>query len=71
MIIMMTVSSVTGQYPHIAVLENDANEAQLPSHYKNEFLKQPHVRALLAKSSWFGPGENQVSLILHTVQKFL
>lgn len=49
-----------GQYPHLAVLENDAIEESLPSHYKNPFLRTPRVRELLAKSSWFAPGENQV-----------
>lgn len=51
---------VSSQQPHIAVLENDAQEDLLPIEYRNPFLKTPRVRALLDRSSWFGPGENQV-----------
>ncbi|XP_030382971.1 uncharacterized protein LOC115630511 [Scaptodrosophila lebanonensis] len=45
---------------HIAVIENDAWEQSLPQHFQNPFYKTPRVRELLAKSSWFGPGEEVV-----------
>lgn len=46
---------------HPAVLANDANEALLPDHLRNNRLNEPHVFALLAQSSWFRPGEKEVS----------
>ncbi|KAM8716800.1 hypothetical protein ACLKA7_003638 [Drosophila subpalustris] len=45
---------------HIAVLENAAWEQTLPQHLQNPFYKSPRVRHALAKSSWFGPGEEVV-----------
>ncbi|XP_037958902.1 uncharacterized protein LOC119688295 [Teleopsis dalmanni] len=45
---------------HIAVIENDAYEQTLPYELKNAFYKTPRVREALAKSSWFGPGEEPV-----------
>lgn len=45
---------------HIAVLENAAWEQTLPQHFQNPFYKSPRVRHALAKSSWFGPGEEVV-----------
>lgn len=54
------LTMVTAQAPHVAVLENDAQEALLPHEYRNPFLKMPRIRALLSRSSWFGPGEHQV-----------
>ncbi|KAH8271884.1 hypothetical protein KR044_008721, partial [Drosophila immigrans] len=45
---------------HIAVLENAAWEQSLPPHFQNPFYKTPRVRQALAKSSWFGPGEQVV-----------
>ncbi|KAH8377197.1 hypothetical protein KR093_004055, partial [Drosophila rubida] len=45
---------------HIAVLENAAWEQTLPPHFQNPFYKSPRVRQALAKSSWFGPGEQVV-----------
>lgn len=32
----------------------------LPPHLKNPFYQNPEIRAALAKSSWFGPGERPV-----------
>lgn len=54
------MSSVLGQYQHHAALEYDAFEALLPLQYKNPFLRTPRVRAVLAKASWLGPGEQLV-----------
>ncbi|XP_062142406.1 uncharacterized protein LOC133850358 isoform X2 [Drosophila sulfurigaster albostrigata] len=45
---------------HIAVLENAAWEQTLPPHFQNPFYQSPRVRQALAKSSWFGPGEQVV-----------
>lgn len=50
----------SAQYQHRAVLENDALENLIPSHYRNPFLKTPRFLHALAKSSWFGPGEHPV-----------
>ncbi|XP_008214477.1 uncharacterized protein LOC100114498 [Nasonia vitripennis] len=47
--------------PHPAVLENDAMEALLPEHLKNDFYKNPHIVAALAEPSWFGHKEAQVT----------
>lgn len=49
---------------HIAVLENAAWEQTLPQQLQNPFYKTPRVREALARSSWFGPGEQVVSLSL-------
>ncbi|XP_026464417.1 uncharacterized protein LOC113366994 [Ctenocephalides felis] len=35
-------------------------EAKLPPHLMNPFYKSPRVRQALAKSSWFGVGEEPV-----------
>ncbi|XP_011200506.2 uncharacterized protein LOC105224197 [Bactrocera dorsalis] len=48
------------RYAHIAVIENDAYEQTLPNALRNPFYKTPRVREALAKSSWFGPGEEPV-----------
>ncbi|XP_054083998.1 uncharacterized protein LOC105219368 [Zeugodacus cucurbitae] len=48
------------RYAHIAVIENDAYEQTLPNSLRNPFYKTPRVREALAKSSWFGPGEEPV-----------
>lgn len=45
---------------HPAVLANDAEEAALPDHLKNDFYKNPHIAAALAGPSWFGYKEGQV-----------
>lgn len=54
----------SAQYQHRAVLENDAFENSIPSHYRNPLLKTPRFLHALAKSSWFGPGEHPVKLKL-------
>lgn len=48
------------RYAHIAVIENEAYEESLPNALRNPFYKTPRVREALAKSSWFGPGEEPV-----------
>ncbi|KAH8339449.1 hypothetical protein KR074_011089, partial [Drosophila pseudoananassae] len=45
---------------HIAVVENAAWEQTLPQQFQNPFYKTPRVRDALARSSWFGPGEEVV-----------
>ncbi|XP_064551388.1 uncharacterized protein LOC135437400 [Drosophila montana] len=45
---------------HIAVLENAAWEQTLPQQLQNPFYRTPRVREALARSSWFGPGEEVV-----------
>ncbi|XP_032591892.1 uncharacterized protein LOC6562169 [Drosophila grimshawi] len=45
---------------HVAVLENAAWEQTLPQQLQNPFYKTPRVRDALARSSWFGPGEQVV-----------
>lgn len=45
---------------HIAVIENDAYEQSLPSHFRNPFYKNHRIRAALADFSWFGEGETPV-----------
>ncbi|XP_023175059.1 uncharacterized protein LOC111602287 [Drosophila hydei] len=45
---------------HIAVVENAAWEQTLPQQLQNPFYKTPRVRDALARSSWFGPGEQVV-----------
>ncbi|XP_004524846.2 uncharacterized protein LOC101458860 [Ceratitis capitata] len=48
------------RFAHIAVIENEAYEQTLPNALRNPFYKTPRVREALAKSSWFGPGEEPV-----------
>lgn len=50
---------------HIAVVENAAWEQTLPQQLQNPFYKTPRVRDALARSSWFGPGEQVVSRYLN------
>ncbi|XP_067622809.1 uncharacterized protein [Eurosta solidaginis] len=61
---LLFVATVAWAYPqryaHIAVIENAAYEETLPNELRNPFYKTPRVRAALAKSSWFGPGEMPV-----------
>ncbi|KAH8248644.1 hypothetical protein KR032_001717, partial [Drosophila birchii] len=45
---------------HVAVVENAAWEQTLPQQFQNPFYKTPRVRDALARSSWFGPGEEVV-----------
>jgi hypothetical protein len=45
---------------HRAVLVNSEAEAQLPPSLQNPFYKNPRIEAVLAKESWFTPGEQQV-----------
>ncbi|XP_043644853.1 uncharacterized protein LOC122614349 [Drosophila teissieri] len=45
---------------HIAVVENAAWEKSLPQQFQNPFFNTPRVRDALARSSWFGPGEDVV-----------
>ncbi|XP_043862704.1 uncharacterized protein LOC120457773 isoform X1 [Drosophila santomea] len=45
---------------HIAVVENAAWEKTLPQQFQNPFYNTPRVRDALARSSWFGPGEDVV-----------
>lgn len=45
---------------HRTVLQNSAYESQLPPNLLNPFYQNPNLRPILAKSSWFGPGERQV-----------
>uniref|UniRef100_A0A1B0B8X2 Uncharacterized protein n=1 Tax=Glossina palpalis gambiensis TaxID=67801 RepID=A0A1B0B8X2_9MUSC len=56
-LILVACRPQLNRYQHIAVLENDAWEDSLPYEFKNPFYKTPRVRAALAESSWFGPGE--------------
>lgn len=49
---------------HIAVVENAAWEQTLPQQFQNPFYKTPRVRDALARSSWFGPGEEVVGLLV-------
>ncbi|XP_017851134.1 uncharacterized protein LOC108605834 [Drosophila busckii] len=62
LLISLTLSSAHPQrnLQHIAVLENAAWEQSLPQHFQNPFYKTPRVRDALARSSWFGPGEQVV-----------
>ncbi|CAH1372501.1 unnamed protein product [Tenebrio molitor] len=45
---------------HEDVRRTAAQEELLPPHLKNPFYQNPKIRAALAKSSWFGPGERPV-----------
>lgn len=56
----MLFVACSAQYQHQAVLENDAIENLIPSHYRSSLLKTPRLLHVLAKSSWFGPGEQPV-----------
>ncbi|XP_017775827.1 PREDICTED: uncharacterized protein LOC108562130 [Nicrophorus vespilloides] len=47
-------------FRHRAVLQSASHEAQLPPNLLNPFYKDPRIRQALARSSWFGPGENVV-----------
>lgn len=49
------------QLPHQAVLFLADQESKLPPNLKNNFYKNPRIADALAKSSWFGPGENHVT----------
>lgn len=57
---------------HVAVVENAAWEQTLPQQFQNPFYKTPRVRDALARSSWFGPGEEVVSsyfIIINILKK--
>ncbi|KAJ3661248.1 hypothetical protein Zmor_005653 [Zophobas morio] len=45
---------------HEDVQRTAAQEELLPPHLKNPFYQNPKIRAALAKSSWFGPGERPI-----------
>ncbi|XP_017486316.1 PREDICTED: uncharacterized protein LOC108374802 isoform X1 [Rhagoletis zephyria] len=63
LLLLVAASNVLARpqrYAHIAVIENDAYEESLPNALRNPFYKTPRVREVLAKSSWFGPGEEPV-----------
>lgn len=36
-------------------------ESIWPDHLKNPHYQNPRIRAVLARSSWFAPGENRVT----------
>lgn len=64
-LLMVTFAKARGQnleneIAHRTVLQNAAQEAQLPPNLLNPFYQNPNLRPILAKSSWFGPGERQV-----------
>lgn len=64
------IAIVFGQYQHRAVLTNDAFEAALPLHYRNQFIRTPRVREFLAKSSWFAAGEQPVKWQIDLIIEF-
>lgn len=64
---LMAISLATSQFAnpqkniaHKAVVQTAAQEAQLPPALRNPHYQNPILRPLLAKNSWFGPGERQV-----------
>lgn len=57
LVLLCLVNLIYGQYPHRAVLENEAQEAYLPPQYRSVYYHSPHVRQALEWSSWFHPGE--------------
>ncbi|XP_058804185.1 uncharacterized protein LOC131671624 [Phymastichus coffea] len=71
--VFITLISISAAAPHLllvenpaplahpAVLANDAQEAALPDHFKNDFYKNPHIVARLAEPSWFGYKEALVT----------
>lgn len=48
-------------YAHPAVLINSNMESQLPDELRNQFYRNPRIASGLAKESWFGNKEMQVS----------
>ncbi|KAH8413565.1 hypothetical protein KR009_012291, partial [Drosophila setifemur] len=64
-VMLLSLSTMIAARPqqnlqHIAVVENAAWEQTLPQQFQNPFYKTPRVRDALARSSWFGPGEEVV-----------
>lgn len=56
-----TPNAIPKQLAHHAVLFNSEQEAQLPSNLINPFYKDPRIANVLAKESWFTPGEKHVT----------
>lgn len=46
--------------PHRAVIENSLFEARLPTHLRNPFYQDSHIKSALARTSWITPDERQV-----------
>lgn len=60
LVLFCLINLIHGQYEHKAVLENDAQEAYLPYHYRNPFLQSPQFRQAIHWTTWFHPGEQHV-----------
>lgn len=58
---ILTITNTQNVPPHPRVLENSIFESRLPSNLKNPFYQNDYVKSELTRSSWFGPGERQVS----------